>query len=170
MEEYVKFESGYESKWCTIERDSELGIHYVYILQCEGGKRYCGSTAHVINRFVAHTIGRGCRFTRGFPPISLLHLEKAGSYSEAINRETGIKKMMEKRVNIEYSIVPEYQGIFIIIQEMLKQYNGSYVKRKLNAIERGETNESGTERQVTSANQGDIGPEEGKEDHEQGLQ
>jgi predicted GIY-YIG superfamily endonuclease len=122
-----------------------LKTHYVYIFQCEGNKRYCGMTGHVINRFVAHATKNGSRVTKAFPPINLLHLESVDSFLEAIRKEIKIKKMMRKKWDIKYSIVPEYQGIFQIIQEMLKQYSGPWVKRKLNAIERGGTDESGTE-------------------------
>ena len=113
-----------------------LKTHYVYIFQCEGGKRYCGMTGHVINRFVAHATKKGSRVTRAFPPISLLHLERVDTFYDAIKREIKIKQLMRKRCDIGYRIVPEYQGIFCIIQEMLKKYKGSYVKRKLNETER----------------------------------
>lgn len=116
----------------------DIKTHYVYIFQCECGKRYCGMTGHVINRFVAHATQDGARFTRAFHPISLLHLERLPSYYEAITKERLIKRSMRGKVDLRYSIVPEYQGIFVIILEMLKTHSGSYVKCKLNAIEQSE--------------------------------
>jgi putative endonuclease len=113
--------------------------HYVYILQCEGGKRYCGMTAHVINRFVAHLVGKGAKFTTGFKPLRLLHLEQLPSYIEAVRRERQIKKTMRRGFIILYSIYPKYQGVFEIICEMLHTHPAPYVKRKLNLTDREES-------------------------------
>jgi len=111
--------------------------YYVYILQCEGGNRYCGWTCHVINRLVAHLTGKGAKFTRGFPPIGLLHLERVGSYMDAIKGERRTKDMMRKKKDIKYHVAKEYQGVFEIIQTELLWHDGPYIKGKLNAIERG---------------------------------
>jgi putative endonuclease len=117
---------------------SQSQTHYVYILQCEGGKRYCGMTAHVINRFVAHLVGKGAKFTTGFKPINLLHLEQLPSYIEAVRRERQIKKTMRRGFIILYSIYPKYQGVFEIISAMLLTHPAPYVKRKLNLTDREE--------------------------------
>ena len=143
---------------------------YVYIFLCERGKRYCGWTSHVVNRFTSHLTGKGAKFTTGFPPVKLLHLESVANQSVAKVREIELKRMMRKRKPIEYSIAREYQGVFEIIQTELLWQSGPWVKRKLNAIERGGTDEPGTERQVAPTYQGGTGPEDGEEIHEQGLQ
>jgi putative endonuclease len=118
---------------------SQSQTHYVYILQCEGGKRYCGMTAHVINRFVAHLVGKGAKFTRGFKPISILHLEQLPTYLDAVRRERQIKKQMKAKMDIQYSIYPKYQGVFEIISAMLHTHPAPYVKRKLNLTDREES-------------------------------
>jgi putative endonuclease len=126
----------------------EKQVHYVYILQCKGGKRYCGMTSNVINRLTQHISGRGAaRFTKGFPPIDLLHVEMVSTYGEAARREIQLKRMMRERVIIQYNIIPKYRIIFTVIKKMLEQYSGDsdYVKRELNAIERGGYDEPGTE-------------------------
>jgi putative endonuclease len=116
-----------------------IQTHYVYILQCEGGKRYCGMTAHVINRFVAHLVGKGAKFTTGFKPISILHLEQLPTYLDAVRRERQIKKQMKAKMDIQYSIYPKYQGVFEIISAMLHTHPAPYVKRKLNLTDREES-------------------------------
>jgi len=110
---------------------------YVYIFQCEGNKRYCGWTSQVVNRFVAHLTGKGAKFTTGFPPIKLLHLEETASFVVAKTKERGLKHMMRKRQPIEYSVVKEYQGVFEMIQAELLWHDGPYIKKKFNAIEKG---------------------------------
>jgi len=136
---HVLYETGHKSTWLTAEENNKMGPHYVYILQCEGGKRYCGVTWNVINRLTQHISGRGAaKFTKGFPPVDLLHVEMVSSYGVAINRETKIKKMMRGKKDIKYSIIPRYRIIFTIIQNMLRLYDDSYVKRELNLIEKGE--------------------------------
>jgi putative endonuclease len=143
--EYIKYESGRESTWLTVEKNSKMGTHYVYILQCEKGKRYCGITYNVIKRLTEHISGHGAKFTKGFIPIDLLHVEIVSSYREAINRETEIKKMMRKRIDIEYSIIPRYRIIFTTIKQMMIHHDWQHVMKELNAIEKGGYDEPGTE-------------------------
>ena len=115
---------------------SKRQVHFCYILQCEGGKRYCGMTANVIDRLTAHMTKRGAKFTRGFAPIDLLHVERVSTYTEAIQREIELKRMMRKGINFEYKIVHKYRWLFGIIRELLKEYDGPYIKKYLNDIER----------------------------------
>jgi putative endonuclease len=127
---------GHDLERIKIRSDNmPVKTHYVYIFQCGGGKRYCGYTAHVVDRFVAHLTKEGAKFTRSFPPLHLLHLEKVESYLDAVKREIAIKKLMRNRCKIQYRVAQEYQGVFPMIQELLFKYDSSYVKRKLNAIE-----------------------------------
>jgi len=128
-----KYDAEYYAKMPLCEQ-----VHYVYILQCEGGKRYCGMTLNVIDRLTAHISRRGAKFTRGFLPIDLLHVESVPTYTEAIKREIQLKKMMRERVDIGYSIIPKYKIIFTIIKNMLIHHDGSYVRKELNSIEKGE--------------------------------
>jgi predicted GIY-YIG superfamily endonuclease len=50
-------------------KDSSLAL--LYVIECEGGRFYCGSTRNPIARFEAHFGGWGASFTRRFRPLRL---------------------------------------------------------------------------------------------------
>ncbi|CAG8719086.1 15510_t:CDS:2, partial [Acaulospora morrowiae] len=49
-------------------------MHYVYVLECENGKYYVGSTNNMMNRYNEHTSGgdRSATWTRKYLPICIV--------------------------------------------------------------------------------------------------
>ena len=135
-DEFVIFNSGQKSTWVTYKKNREWGPHWVYILECEGDKVYCGTTRNVIRRLVEHASNIGCRFTKKYAPLKLLHIEESPSYLDAINRETEIWNNLRKGRSISYIIMQEYVGLYEIIKELLSCHNRKWVLRKLYNIER----------------------------------
>ncbi len=72
---------------------------YVYILLCEDGSFYTGSTKDVDERAKLHINGRGARYTKSHPPKKIVHVEEFSSRSEAMKRERAIKKLNHKQKN-----------------------------------------------------------------------
>ena len=66
---------------------------YVYMLRCGDGSHYTGSTTDVARRLQAHQSGRGAKYTRSHPPVTLVYTEKADDRSAALRREAAIKKL-----------------------------------------------------------------------------
>jgi putative endonuclease len=66
---------------------------HVYILRCADGTLYTGVAADVDARFQRHASGRGARYTRGRGPLTLVHVERAGSRGDALRREAAIRKL-----------------------------------------------------------------------------
>ncbi|HMM15734.1 MAG: GIY-YIG nuclease family protein [Parvibaculum sp.] len=66
---------------------------YLYMLECAGGRLYTGVTVDVSARYKAHAEGRGAKFTRSFPPLRILFVERWPSRSEALKAEHAIKKL-----------------------------------------------------------------------------
>ena len=64
----------------------------LYILRCGDGTLYTGITTDVEKRFVAHSAGKGAKYTRGRGPLELVYQEKCGDHSAALKREAEIKK------------------------------------------------------------------------------
>lgn len=64
---------------------------YVYILLCEDGSLYTGSSNDPEARFEHHKIGKGGRYTRSHKPVRQVYLEQLNSKSEALKREIQIK-------------------------------------------------------------------------------
>ena len=66
---------------------------YIYILRCRGGGLYTGWTVDVAHRVEQHQAGQGGRYTRSHLPVELVYHESWPTKSEAMRRETEIKKM-----------------------------------------------------------------------------
>jgi len=79
-------------------------MYYVYVLLCKDNSLYTGITTDPTRRLKEHEVGKGGAYTRSHPPIKIVHLEKAGSKSNALKRELEIKSWKRKeklrRLNI----------------------------------------------------------------------
>ena len=67
--------------------------YYVYIIRCADGTLYTGSTDDVQRRLEGHRSGKGAKYTRGRGPLELVYSEQVESWSQALRRESEIKKM-----------------------------------------------------------------------------
>ncbi|MGL4995315.1 MAG: GIY-YIG nuclease family protein [Deefgea sp.] len=68
-------------------------IWFVYILNCRGGRLYTGVALDVALRFEAHLAGKGARFTRSFPPESILVQWPCANQRVALQLEYAIKQL-----------------------------------------------------------------------------
>lgn len=71
--------------------------YFVYMLLCEGGSFYLGSTPDVNKRFIAHTSGNGASYTRSYKPIKIVYSEELVDKSAALKREAELKKLTHKQ-------------------------------------------------------------------------
>ncbi|MFH2085755.1 MAG: GIY-YIG nuclease family protein [bacterium] len=67
--------------------------YFVYMLICEDGSYYLGSTNDVNKRFAAHLAGRGASYTRSHKPIKIVYREELSDKSNALRREHELKKL-----------------------------------------------------------------------------
>ena len=67
----------------------------IYILKCKDGSLYCGITNNLAKRLKQHKgeVKGGAKYTRSHWPCKLVYKEKSASRSEALQRESAIKKM-----------------------------------------------------------------------------
>ena len=72
-------------------------IWYLYILECGDGTLYTGITDDVQRRFLAHSQGKGAKYTRGRGPLRLCYREECGTHSDALKREAAVKKMTHRQ-------------------------------------------------------------------------
>jgi predicted GIY-YIG superfamily endonuclease len=139
-DDFIRYNSGAYSTWVTEKKNIEMGPHFVYILECEENKMYCGVTKSIIKRLIEHITKRnGSVFTKNFPPIGLIHLELLPSYRDAINLETEIwgevKSGARKKDDEGHCVMRGYMNIYIIVQDLLSRYDSKWVLRKLEGIE-----------------------------------
>lgn len=66
---------------------------WLYLLACRDGRTYTGIATDVAARFAAHSRGKGAKFTRSNPPISVLGTRAFANKSEALKAEAALKKL-----------------------------------------------------------------------------
>ena len=69
----------------------------VYMLHCCDGTLYTGSTNRLEQRVLADAQGRGAKYTRSRPPVTLAYTEEAPDRSAALRREAAIKKLPRRQ-------------------------------------------------------------------------
>lgn len=68
--------------------------YYVYILKCNDGTLYIGSTNDLEKRILTHnTAKQGARYTKSRRPVVLTYSEDCGTLSAALKREHALKKL-----------------------------------------------------------------------------
>ena len=65
---------------------------FVYVLHCSNNSLYTGISTDPNKRFLDHKNGTGGKYTRSFPPLKIIYLEKMSTKSTALKREAEIKK------------------------------------------------------------------------------
>ena len=71
--------------------------HTTYLLRCSDGSLYCGYTNDLKKRVAEHNSSKnGARYTRSRRPVILVYSESFNTKSEALKRESEIKKMSKK--------------------------------------------------------------------------
>lgn len=66
---------------------------FVYVLRCRGDRLYCGITKDVAARFAEHQAGKGAKFTRAFPPTTVVAVTTAAGKAEALREERAFKAL-----------------------------------------------------------------------------
>ncbi|MEX0804043.1 MAG: GIY-YIG nuclease family protein [Candidatus Binatia bacterium] len=70
---------------------AEKGKWFVYALECEDGSVYIGQTEDLRQRWQQHYSGKGGRWTKGHPPIRVVHWEALPSRGKSVEREKWLK-------------------------------------------------------------------------------
>jgi len=82
---------GYNIHWN--ENEGIGSMAFVYILQCSDGSLYTGWTSNLEKRVARHNEGKASKYTRSKRPVVLKYFEICENKSEALRRESEIKKM-----------------------------------------------------------------------------
>jgi len=84
---------------------------YMYILLCEDGSYYTGSTNNLELRLQQHFAGEGANHTKKHPPVKLLYYEEFDRIDDAFYREKQVqgwsRKKKEALIHREYEKLPE---------------------------------------------------------------
>ena len=96
---YSKKSSGYSKKSNSYNKNADKTT-YVYSLNLKNGKKYVGITSNPEKRIGQHFLGKGAKWTQKNKPVSVNHIQKCKSYSNAKKAET-----------IVYTKMRDYHGI-----------------------------------------------------------
>ncbi|MBP5557801.1 MAG: GIY-YIG nuclease family protein [Bacteroidales bacterium] len=84
---------------------------YMYILLCNNGSYYTGSTNDLERRLEQHFAGEGANHTKKHPPVELLYYEEFDRIDEAFYREKQVqgwsRRKKEALINGEHGKLPE---------------------------------------------------------------
>jgi putative endonuclease len=70
---------------------------FMYILECDNGTYYTGSTINLDCRMAEHASGNGANYTRKHKPIRLAYLEEYLRIEDAFLREKQIQPWSQKK-------------------------------------------------------------------------
>lgn len=65
----------------------------VYLVRCADDSLYCGITTDLEARLVAHSTGRGAKYTRQRAPVTLVFAQKCRQKGLALRIEYAIKQL-----------------------------------------------------------------------------
>ena len=72
--------------------------YYVYLVECSDKTLYTGWTKNIEKRIQEHNNGTcGAKYTRTRRPIKLVYVEKYSTLSDALKRESQIKKLSHEQ-------------------------------------------------------------------------
>ena len=71
--------------------------YVVYLLKCADESLYTGITNQLEHRLKMHEQGKASKYTRSRLPVTLVHVERGYSKSEALSREKNIKNLPRKK-------------------------------------------------------------------------
>ena len=84
---------------------------YMYILECNDGSYYTGSTLDLEYRFEQHQNGKGAKYTRKRLPVKLVYFEEYDRIDEAFYREKQVQGWRREKkkalINGEYEKLSE---------------------------------------------------------------
>ena len=71
--------------------------NFIYILLCSDDTLYTGWTNDLEGRISCHNAGKGAKYTRTRLPVRLVYYEEFTEKSQALKRESEIKKLSKKK-------------------------------------------------------------------------
>ena len=98
---------------------------YMYILECNDGSYYTGSTKHLELRLAQHQAGEGANHTRKRLPVKLVYFEEYERIDEAFHREKQVqgwnRKKKEALIIGTPEVLPKLAMAYRDIKELRRQ-------------------------------------------------
>lgn len=73
-------------------------MYFIYLLRCLDNSLYCGQTKDLQRRIKEHnSVDSKSKYTRTRRPVNLIYFEKYKTISDALKRESEIKKLTKEK-------------------------------------------------------------------------
>lgn len=86
---------------------------YIYILLCQDGSLYTGSTNDVQKRFLAHQSGKAAKYTRAHKPLKVIYQEELLTKSDALKREAEIKSWTRQQKITKLNLATDLAAVSV---------------------------------------------------------
>jgi len=106
---------------------------YMYILECDDGSYYTGSTNNLELRLQQHQSGTGANHTKKRLPVKLVYYEEFARIDEAFYREKQVQGWNRKKKEALINSKPELLPELAIAYRDLKKENISTVASRTSA-------------------------------------
>ncbi len=73
---------------------------YMYILACNDGSYYIGSTKYLAICFMQHALGKGASYTKTRLPVKLVYVEAYDNINKAFYREKEVQDWSRKKKEV----------------------------------------------------------------------
>jgi len=90
---------------------------YMYILECNGGSYYTGSTKNLEKRLAQHQSGKGAKYTRSNLPVKLVYFEKYELITDAFHREKEVQGWSHRK---KEALIEKDYGKSVISESVTK--------------------------------------------------
>ena len=104
---------------------------YMYILLCEDGSYYTGSTINLERRMEQHFSGNGANHTKKHHPIKLLYYEEYDNIAKAFYREKQVQRW--SRVKKE-ALINEHHALLPELSKNYTQYGPLYERLDISTV------------------------------------
>lgn len=143
---FQTFLSGGSTSSPTIEQETEINFDeviikesangYIYILQCNDGSFYVGSTKDLTKRIEEHKNGESAEYTKAHAPIKLVYYETFDRIDLAFAREQQLKKwskakkiaLIKKDIELLKELSKNKSNRETKVGELAEPYFGEYEK------------------------------------------
>ncbi len=92
---------------------------YTYILQCNDGTYYTGSTKDLQLRLMEHQSGEGANYTKKRLPVKLVYYEEYERIDDAFEREKQIQKWSHKKKKA--LVEGEFEELTLLARKVFKE-------------------------------------------------
>ena len=119
----------YDGIRLVLEQMTDSNRWFIYMIRCNDGSLYTGSTNHIIRRWHQHRVGNGAKYLRSHKPVELVHVESFKDQSSACKREYAIKQLTKSEKESLISDEWKFHRLIVTHPNVKKRVTKQCLKR-----------------------------------------